>query len=325
LTLLNGPLTQFSFVKGKVAADPMGHSCTCWANLASTSVRLIRKGNLMEISGAPFSTGSSTPAGAQGLAILGTALQIVSGPAAQLFPALTDFGQVTVGRTSSTKIVSVVNVGDQTLAISGISVGGSNSEDFGQSNTCGALARNVNCSVSILFLPSQAVIEHALLRVNTNAPGSQEATLFGTGVATKAAVTLSPGNVDFDLLAQGTMASRIIQITNSGTSVLHISSVALSGSNLADFSQTNTCLSVAIAVQANCTITANFAPQTQGQRTTSLVITDDGAGSPHSVALSGSGAAPFQLSPSGSTSSTVSAGQTGQTALYALLAMPGRV
>jgi hypothetical protein len=107
------------------------------------------------------------------------------------------------------------------------------------------------------------------------------------------------------------MASRIIQITNFGTSVLHISSVALSGSNLADFSQTNTCLSVAITVQANCTITANFAPQTQGQRTASLVITDDGAGSPHSVALSGSGAVPFQLSPSGSTSSTVSAGQTG--------------
>lgn len=86
--------------------------------------------------------------------------------------------------------------------------------------------------------------------------------------------------------------------------------------------QMNNCGSAAIAVQATCSITANFAPLAQGQRTASLVITDDGAGSPQSVALRGSGVAPFQLSPSGSTSSTVSAGQTAQYALQAV-AGPG--
>src|SRR5262249_29180047 len=64
-----------------------------------------------------------------------------------------------------------------------------------------------------------------------------------------------------------------------------------------------------------CTIAATFAPQAQGQRTASLVITDDGTGSPQSVALSGSGAAAFQLTASGATTATVTAGQSTQYAL----------
>lgn len=186
------------------------------------------------------------------------------------------------------------------------------------------VAPNANCSVSILFSPSQAAAEHASLQVSTNAPGSpQAAALTGTGIAAQGGVTLSPGSVDFGPLAQGATESRSVQVTNSGSGVLHIASIALSGSNPNDFSQMNSCVSGAIAVHASCTITVNFAPQTQGQRTASLVISDDGAGSPQSVALGGSGAVPFQLTlASGSTSAAASAGQTAQYALQAL-AGPG--
>lgn len=318
LTPLNGPLAQFSFAPGKVAADPMGPFLY---SLGRTGVDVFQidaqSGNLTEISGAPFPTGTS--GGSLGLAVSGGAIQSVSGPAAQIFPASVDFGQVVIGATSNTKILSVVNVGDQTLAINGISFGGANAGDFAQSNTCGAtLAPNANCSVSILFTPSLASAEQAALKVATNAPGSpQTAVLAGTGVAAKGALTLSPGNVDFGLLAESASGSKNIALTNSGTGVLHISSIALSGSNPADFSQTNNCVSAALAVQATCTIAATFTPQAQGQRTASLVITDDGAGSPQSVALSGSGAAPFQLTASGASTATVAAGQTAQYALKA--------
>ena len=100
------------------------------------------------------------------------------------------------------------------------------------------------------------------------------AALAGTGMATRGAVTLSPGSVDFGLLAESASTAKTIQITNSGTGALHISNIALSGSNPADFSQTNNCVSIAIAVQASCTITATFTSgSTSVQGSTQLTVT----------------------------------------------------
>jgi len=324
LAQVDGPLGAFLFAKGKVAADPAGPFVY---SLGSAGVDVFQidatTGNLTEIPGAPFSTGASGAAGSLGLAIAGTAIQSVSGPAAQVFPGAQDFGQIVDGQTSATKILSVANVGGQTLGISGITVTGANAGDFAESSTCGAtLAVNANCSISILFTPSLAGAEQATLQVSDNAPGSpQAAALTGTGVAARGSVTLAPASVNFGSIAQGTTTSQNVTVTNSGSSVLHISGAAFSGSNPGDFSEANTCVGNAVAVQGNCTITVSFAPQTQGQRTASLVITDDGAGSPQTLALSGSGAAAFQLSAvAGATSMTVTAGQTAQ---YALQVAPG--
>ena len=324
LTQVNGPLATFLFAKGKVAADPAGPYVY---SLGSAGVDVFQidatTGSLTEIPGAPFATGASGAAGSLGLAIAGTAIQSVSGPAAQVFPAAQDFGQIVEGHTSATKIISVANVGGQTLGVSGITVTGANAGDFAESSTCGAtLAANANCSISILFTPSLAGAEQATLQVSDNAPGSpQTAALTGTGVAARGSVTLAPGSVNFGSTAQGTTTSQTVTVTNSGSSALHVSGVALSGSNPGDFSETNTCIGNVVAVQGNCTITVAFAPQTQGQRTASLLITDDGAGSPQTLALSGSGAAAFLLSAvAGATSATVAAGQTAQ---YALQVAPG--
>ncbi|HSC45180.1 MAG TPA: choice-of-anchor D domain-containing protein [Candidatus Acidoferrum sp.] len=324
LTLLNGPLAQFSFSNGKVAADPAG---PLLYSLGHSGVDVFQidaqSGNLTEITGAPFATGASGETGSLGLAIAGTAIQSVTGPAAQIFPATMDAGQVTVGHTSTTKMVSVTNTGGQTLAISGVTLTGGDAGDFAQSNTCGVpLAPNASCSVSILFTPSQARVEQTTLQVSDNAPGSpQTAAISGTGVAGQGSVTLTPASVNFGTIAQGATVSRTVMITNSGTGVLHISNIAVSGSNPGDFSLSGNCVAAALAIQAGCTVTVNFAPQSEGQRTASLVVTDDGSSSPQSLALSGSGAAPFQLSAAaGTLSATVAAGQTAQ---YALQITPG--
>lgn len=323
LTLLDGPLSQFNFAKGKTAVDTMGPYLYSLDRSGVEAFQIdAQSGALVEISGAPFSIGSSAATGSLGLAITGSAVQSVSGPAAQIFPSSLDLGQVPMGQTSATKIVSIVNVGDQPLAIIGISIAGANSGDFAQSNACAAvLAPNVDCSVSILFTPSQAGIERASLQISDNAAGSpQTAPLTGTGLIAQGSVTLAPGSVDFGTLAQSAVTTRNVQLTNSGSGALHVSGIALSGSNPGDFSETNTCTGVAIAAQTSCLISVSFVPQTEGRRTASLVITDDGAGSPQSVVLSGSGVTAFQLSAQGATSATINAGQTAQ---YALVASPG--
>jgi hypothetical protein len=134
-----------------------------------------------------------------GLAISGSPMLNTSGPVAQLFPTSADFGQASVGKTSATKIVSLVNTRNQLLAMNGISIAGVNAGDFAQSNTCGpALAANANCSISVLFTPSAAGSEQATLQITDNAAASpQSAVLTGTGIATVSSVTLMPGERGF--------------------------------------------------------------------------------------------------------------------------------
>jgi hypothetical protein len=224
LTLVNGPLGTFSLAKGKAAADPAGPSVY---SLGSTGVDVLQidatTGNLIELAGAPFATGAAGTAGSLGLTISGATIRSVSGPAAQVFPAAQDFGQIVEGQTSATKIISVTNVGSQTVGISGITVTGTNEGDFAESSTCGAtLAANANCSVSILFTPSLAGAEQATLQASDNAPGSpQTAALTGTGVAGRGSVTLAPASVNFGTIAQGTTTSQMVTTTNSGSSAAH--------------------------------------------------------------------------------------------------------
>jgi outer membrane protein assembly factor BamB len=83
-------------------------------------------------------------------------------------------------------------------------------------------------------------------------------------------------------------APQLITVTNTGTVVLPITSITLSGANSLQFSQSNTC-GTSVAVGANCTISVEFKPNSTGSKSATLnVNTGDGAGT-QTVALSGTG------------------------------------
>jgi hypothetical protein len=69
---------------------------------------------------------------------------------------------------------------------------------------------------------------------------------------------------------------------------LSITSLAVTGTNASDFAQTNTCGNSVVA-GANCTIRVTFTPAASGARTAALSITDNAAGSPQTLSLSGTG------------------------------------
>ena len=326
LTQLQGPLSGVSLDKGHAIADPMGPFLY---SLNTSGVHAYQvdpqSGALTEVAGSPFNAGGGSATGALGLAISTAPVQTVVGPVAQLFPTSSDLGQATVGQPSVTRIVSLTNTGDQTLAISGITITGTNAADFSQTNTCTAtLAPNANCSISLSLIPTVAGVETATLNVSDNAPGSpQTASLTGTGVATTSAVTAVPGSLDFGSVALGgSVPAKSIVITSSGTASLHVSGAAIGGANSGDFTETNNCTGAPIAIQATCTISVSFGPQAQGQRSATITLTDDAPNSPQTLSLAGSVTAPFQLgaTSSGSTSAAISAGQTAQ---YALQVLPG--
>jgi Abnormal spindle-like microcephaly-assoc'd, ASPM-SPD-2-Hydin len=98
-------------------------------------------------------------------------------------------------------------------------------------------------------------------------------------------------------------AAQALTLANSGTAALAISGISASG----DFSQTNNCGN-SLGAGASCTISVVFKPTQGGNRTGTLAIADNAAGSPQTASLSGVGMT-FSMTTSPS-SGTITAGQT---------------
>jgi hypothetical protein len=132
----------------------------------------------------------------------------------------------------------------------------------------------------------------------------------------QAVVNLSPGSVAFPVTLVGvTAAPKTVTLKNAGSSPLNISGITTTG----DFSRTSSCGSVLAAGNA-CSITVSFKPKAIGTRSGTLAVTDDAAGSPHSVPLSGVGTS-VSLSP---TSLSFSAQVVGTTSAAKIVAVTNR-
>jgi hypothetical protein len=270
-------------------------------------------GSLTKIATAP-----SGGQGVLGVTISGQPVQAASGPVAVLFPSSFDFGGATVGQPDVARIVHLVNTGAQPLSVNKIAMTGTNPGDF--TATPGAscqpqLPPNANCAISLVFTSAAAGLRQALLTATDNAPGSpQSIPISGTGVPATSALTFIPGSLSFPATTQGTAGAPLnITVTNSGTANLNIFSVVLGGANPNDFALANNCIGPH-AVNASCTITVTFAPLAAGGRTATVVLTDDAPGTTQTLALSGNAIPAFTVGAgaSGSTSATVTAGQTAQ-------------
>jgi arylsulfate sulfotransferase len=101
------------------------------------------------------------------------------------------------------------------------------------------------------------------------------------------AATISPNPVTFPATTLGFSSSPIVvSVTDSATGALHISSVAIGGSNPGDFTNTNTCGGI-VASQDSCTISVTFKPTASGQRSETITLTDNAADSPQVINVTG--------------------------------------
>jgi hypothetical protein len=126
------------------------------------------------------------------------------------------------------------------------------------------------------------------------------------------AVTLSPTSLTFAAQAMTTTsAAQSVTLSSGGNANLTGVSISIGGANAASFAQTNNC-GATVSAGKSCTINATFTPGSAGIFSATVNITDNAAGSPQSVALSGTGtAAAFVIAPQSvaGTSTTVTAGQ----------------
>lgn len=85
-----------------------------------------------------------------------------------------------------------------------------------------------------------------------------------------------------------TSASQTVTLTNNESTALSITSIAISGTNAADFAETDNCVGSVSAV-ASCTINVTFTPPATGTRVGTLTIANNLSGSPLAVPLTGTG------------------------------------
>ncbi len=103
----------------------------------------------------------------------------------------------------------------------------------------------------------------------------------------------NPGDVDFGVVPVGsTSAAQTVTFSNTGIAPITIASSALGGPNAAETAIAgDTCTGTTLAVGATCTVGVSFAPTATGVRNAALTLTHDGANSPFSVPLAGTGGA----------------------------------
>ena len=77
-------------------------------------------------------------------------------------------------------------------------------------------------------------------------------------------------------------------LKNTSTAALSIIGVGITGKNLGDFSQTNTC-GEGVAAGKTCTVRVIFKPTAKGARSASVIVDDNGGASPQTVPVTGTG------------------------------------
>jgi large repetitive protein len=106
-----------------------------------------------------------------------------------------------------------------------------------------------------------------------------------------------------------------VMLSNIGSAVLDVTSIAITGANPSDFAYQSLCGST-LSVNASCQINVTFTPTAGGNRSGALTIasngitvTDNAGSSPQTVTLTGMGQ-DFSLASGSSATATISPGQT---------------
>jgi hypothetical protein len=203
-----------------------------------------------------------------------------NGSVLSISPNALGFGTVATGSSSPAQAVTVTNTGTATAGVGSITTSG----DFSQTNTCGTgIAAGASCTVSVRFTPTATGSRTGNLTITASGIANT-VPLSGTGVAPGPILSANPSSLAFgSQLVNTTSGTQTVAVTNTGTTTATVSAVSASG----DFSQTNTCAS--LAVGASCAVTVRFTPTTSGARTGAVTITSNANNSPTTIALSGNG------------------------------------
>jgi len=211
---------------------------------------------------------------------------------ASVVPTTLTFAAQDIGTTSASQPVTLMNIGNGTLTISGIASSG----DFSQTNTCGSsVAAKGSCTISVTFTPTASGVRFGTLTItdsnNPVASSTQTVSLIGSGG--QPSVVLNPSSVSFASRLVGTSTSGgLVAVSNTGSGPLIFASIVVTGDFAVASSGTTCSTSAPLPASTSCMIDLAFTPTAAGTRSGSLTLNDNASGSPQTVSLTGTGTAP---------------------------------
>jgi hypothetical protein len=236
-----------------------------------------------------------------------------SNPNISFSPGTLNFGGQTISVASPVLPVTIVNTSSVPLVITQIQINpvANSTTIYTETDNCvGTIpAGGAYCTIYVTFTPNAPGNIPTYITITDNAGGEagtqQQINLTGSGITAATAVTVQPTSLSFTSTSVGAVsAPQSVTITNTGTQPLTISKFSV-GTSL-DFTVTNpatgvpgnTCnaLNNTLAVSQSCVVDVWFTPTASNTRSATLSISDNAAGSPQTVALTGIGAAAFTLS-----------------------------
>ncbi|HEX3737800.1 MAG TPA: choice-of-anchor D domain-containing protein, partial [Solirubrobacterales bacterium] len=202
----------------------------------------------------------------------------VPNPAATLTPATQDFGSHPAGGGSGpTETFTLKSTGTTALHLGSVTIEGSGAGEFdiGPDLCTGeTLEPGESCQVAVTFEPGSIGAKEATLVVASDAPGTLESELTGQG-APNPGIAVTPTEFDFGShpARTGSGPTESFKVESTGVTALEVGSVALGGTDPADFSiVTDGCSGENLAHGESCEIEVEFAPAAIGPASAELEV-----------------------------------------------------
>lgn len=152
------------FAGTNTCSNSLGPGATCTFTITFTPTTAGARTGTLSIN----DNASGSP---QTVALSGTG----TAPVAGLTPTTLDFGGEAVGSISAAQTVTLNNSGNQSLALTGITITGPNSGDFAQTNTCAvSISAGSSCAINVTFTPGGAGTRTANRTFADNGPDSPQ-------------------------------------------------------------------------------------------------------------------------------------------------------
>ena len=206
-------------------------------------------------------------------------------PSACFTPSALSFGTISIN-SSATLPVTITNCGNAPLTVKSVT---SSASQFTTTNNCSAIAAGGQCQIQVKFVPTASATYSATVSFTDNAAIPQQSfTASGAGGSPSVSI---PSTADLgEAVVDTTGPTYYLYLDNTGNANYVISSVSVTD----NFAVTNNCTSP-VPKNSYCYLLLTFSPTSTGADLGTLTITDNLAGSPHKVALTGTGISSFPV------------------------------
>ncbi|HEY1987317.1 MAG TPA: choice-of-anchor D domain-containing protein [Terracidiphilus sp.] len=199
------------------------------------------------------------------------------------------FACTVVGQASAAQAITITNSGDVPLTSLNTAVTG----PFQLSGTCTKqLAADSVCSLSVVYLPTQAGVQSGTLTLTDSVRASQTVALSGTGLLPPV-FSVNPSSITFPGQEVGVASGPSnVTIANNGGAPMANIGFGITGPSASSFSfvnGTNPC-GAALAAGGSCSVQVIFTPVASGGAAATLTVTSTTLGvTPSTIVLAGTG------------------------------------